>query len=267
MASLLDSFSRRHLLAGAGLASAILAHHRLRSAVARQPVEHGDCALIPAMQWYTAFQRAQFLDIPNPMLTERPAGERWIPTQDPEAGPFLVPEGWTTDNFFANEFDRSGAPVWGADPLDHPRWTATMVTSPDQNAFFMMINAAVDNVAVDSQGGANLARDLAIGPEVETEQFCLMEQVLTDAQIPMAVWVSGETFAEHLIMTNGQSIAADFAGMNGGPGSRVVANVLVCPSEESDDYMANVFMPIMWQFVPRDAGGSDPTPTPSPTPW
>lgn len=267
MASLVDSFSRRRFIASAGVASAILAGRRLSSSAARQPVEHGDCALIPAMQWYTSFQRAQFMDIPYPGLEARPANERWTATEDPEAGPFLVPEGWTTDNFFANQFDRSGAPVWGAEYMDHPRWTATMVTSPDQNAFYMMINAVVDGVQVDSQGGANLARDLAIGPEVETEAFCLVEQQLTEGQLPVAVWVSGETFEDHLLMTNGQSIVADFAGMTGGPGSRVVANVLVCPYDESEEYMSDVFLPIMWQFVPKGPGGSDPTPTPSPTPW
>lgn len=262
-----ETLSRRRLLGAAGTAAAILTYGRLRSSAARQSVEHGNCALIPAMQWYRSFQRAEFMDIPNPLLTERPAGERWIATQDPELGPFLVPEGWTTDNFFANRFGRSGEPVWGSNFLDHPRWSATMVTSPDQNAFYMHINAVVDGVQVDSQGGANLARDLAIGPEVETEQFCLMEEQLIEGQLPVAVWVSGETFADHLIMTNGQSMVADFAGMTGGPGSRVSANVLVCPYEESEGYMSEVFLPIMWQFVPKAPGGEgEKTPTPSPTP-
>lgn len=267
MASLLDMLSRRRFLVAAGIASTIVAGSRYRSSQASQATEHGDCALIPAMYWYREFQRANFIAMPYTELNEHLPQHGWTATSDPELGPFLVPPGWTTDNFFANRLDRAGSPIWGAEYLEHPRWTATMVTAPNQSAFYMIIHSIVDGVQVDSQGGARLVRELAIGPEVETEAFCLIEQLSIEGQLPMSVWVSGETFDDYLIMSNGHAIAADFLGMSAGPGSRVVGNVLVCPYDEADDYMREVFLRILWQFVPKAPGGAgEVTPTPSPTP-
>lgn len=267
MASLLESLSRRRFLAIAAAIPALVVGKRLRTSSAQNYTEHGDCSIIPALEWYRHFATANFVALPSRGLNDHLPQHNWQATEDPELGPFMVPPGWTTDTFFANQFERDGSPIWGVDFLDHPRWTATMVTSPEQEAFYMHIVGAIDDVMLDSPGGAQLSRELAIGKEVETEPLCLMEQYRVEGQIPVTDWLAGETFGDHLLMTGGVAFTTDFTGFNYQPGSRFIIDVLVCPYEQSSEYMQDVFLRILWQFVPKSPGGvGEVTPTPSPTP-
>ncbi len=225
----------------------------------------GDCAAEPAAEKLLFFATADFPKLSQVGVHEMSTPIGWEPAQGSELGPFLSPPEWSVINAWANTFASDGTPEWQQQPLPYPFWSATMVVAPDERALYMHVSGGVDNVYLSAQEATDIARVTVLGPDARLRPVCTVGQHGGGPDLGTVDWVSADRHRSNLLLTRGWGIQSDVSGPSLGPGTQFGFDAMVAPRREADRYMVDVFLRILWQFVPRGSGG-DSTPTPTPAP-
>lgn len=256
--------SRRNLVGLAGLSATGLGVSKVLASQSQPPMEgRGDWESYPAAPMLMAFATANFPQLPYSSMEELQPGPGWQLMNSVELGSFMIPPGWSGVLGWANSLRNDGVPEWQPQQLTWPFWAATAAVSPDETSSYAHINGSVDAFLAPDDG-IELARTTVLGNKVRGKEVCAALQSEMRNGIENIHWIAAHLYPDGLLLSRGWAILSEVSGASLGPGSTFGFDAMFSPADVSTPMMKDVFIPIMWQHVPKGGGGTDPTPTPTP---
>ncbi|MCC6705009.1 MAG: hypothetical protein IT334_09035 [Thermomicrobiales bacterium] len=259
-------FTRRALIAAPPLAMLGLVAQRLTFAQDDGLVSRGDCTDEPALRMLLDFQTNNLDRLPYRTLDDVLPGVDWQLVNSPDLGAFFVPGDWTPLVLWANAIDDRGVPEWQQEQPRWPFWSAVFVVSPDQTSAWISVQGAVDGPPyLDADALMSLARTTIMGSDERGRELCAVGRHDSTGLMGNVLFAFGDRYGSDLFCCRGYGIPSEAAGPSFGPGTAFGFDAMIAPRRQSEETMRDVFIRILWQFLPKPGGGES-TPTPTPTP-
>lgn len=259
-------FTRRALIAAPPLATLGLFAQRLAFAQNSGTVSRGDCLDEPALRMLLDFQTNNLDRLPYQTIDEVLPRADWQIVNSPDLGVFLVPGDWTPLILWANTIDERGVPEWQQEQPRWPFWSSVFVVSPDQSSAWISVQGAVDGPPyLDADALMDLARTTIMGSDAKGRELCAVGRYQSTGLSGDVLFGFGDRYGSDLFCCRGYGLQSEVAGPSLGPGTAFGFEAMIAPRRESEEAMRDIFIPILWQFLPKP-GGAESTPTPTPTP-
>jgi hypothetical protein len=231
-----------------------LALHRndVRGQFGQQPAVTGDCRIEPGVELLAEFN----LGMPVVEIPDLLPPLDWVRYDNPQIGlTFLYPNTWTAQTLWAEQFSPEGAPRWtGRQPL-LPELTTNRIFSPDGTASFEAAVGTLHGALLSPLQAANVA-DLGVAAaSSRLEPFCDYE----DRKPLSPAWFRASHIDGSVLVSEGFAIPNPSAML---PSTIVVYYAMTGPRETFESLVREVYLRILFQFMP--SGGDQPTPTPEP---
>jgi hypothetical protein len=250
-----DLASRRLTRRSFALAALALPFALRRDALgqlAQQPVTTGDCGTEPGVELLAKFN----LGMPVAEIPDLLPPIDWVRYYNPQIGlTFLYPSTWMAQTLWAEQFSPEGAPRWTEQRPFIPELTTNRIFSPDGAASFEAAVGTLHGVLLSPLQAANVA-DLGVaGDASRLAPFCDYED-----RNPLAPsWFRASRIDGNVLVSEGYAIPNPSAFT---PSTIVTYYAMTGPREEFETLMREVYLRILFQFMP--GGGETPTPTPEP---
>lgn len=257
------SASRRTLLGLAPVVAATIWAGRGSASNARQLELEGDCTSEPAVELLYNFFTLNVEALQYLGLTDL---DGWKLAESTQLGPFMVPGDWDVVNVWANDWEDNGIPRWQAEPMPAPAWSATMVISPGQDAFWVYVYGSVDGPHQTTFEIGDLARSVIVGSDARLREICATgQQEAVNTDLENTLFLTADRQGSEMLLTHGWALQSPFTGPSLGSGATFGITGMVAPRRDAEEIMQNVYLRIMFQLLPKGSGGAGP-PTPTSTP-
>ena len=245
--------NRRAFLTAGAVAAPMLATQFVDGQGSDPEIE-GDCEDESSVQMLVDWREGKVV---YPTLGDSTPQPDWVEFDHPTIFvPYLIPPDWTGVALWADSFTRDGEPEWQESQLYLPQLTASRIISPDGDAIFEYAVGSLQQVLLNTQDCASIAKQSIVGADPDLRQVCMIDDQY-NALSPN--WFTVDRQSSNLLITSGNAMQLphDIA-----PATVVSFTSVYGPRSDMDDLMYDVFLRILFQFL--GGGSDDPTPTSTP---
>ena len=220
--------------------------------LARQPVTTGHCRLEPGVELLAEFN----LGMPVVEIPDLLPPLDWVRYDNPQIGlTFLYPGSWMAQTLWAEQFSPAGAPRWTEQRPFIPELTTNRIFSPDGAASFEAAVGTLHGVLLSPPQAANVA-DLGVAADASRlAPLCDYE----DPNPLSPAWFRASRVDGNVLVSEGYAIPNPSALT---PSTIVVYYAMTGPRDAFAALVREVYLRILFQFMP--GLGGEPTPTPEP---
>jgi hypothetical protein len=212
----------------------------------------GDCRSEPGVALLADFN----LGLPVAPIPDLLPPLDWVWYFNPQIGlSYRYPATWTAETLWAEQFSPQGAPMWTSQQPFVPALTTARVVSPDGSASFEAAVGTLYGVLLSRLQAATVA-DLGVaGAASRLTPICDYED-----RNPLApAWFRAAYVDQSVLVSEGYALPNPSAFT---PNTVVTYYAMIGRREELETLMREIYLRILFQFIPGD--GNEPTPTPEP---
>ena len=216
------------------------------------PIVTGDCRTEPGVTLIAEFD----LGLPVMPIPDLLPPLDWARYFNPQIGlTFLYPGTWSAQTLWAEQLSPQGAPLWTTQQPFVPALTTARIVSPDGDAAFEAAVGTLYGALLSPLQAATVAELGMAGEGSRLTPICDYEN-----RNPLAPsWFRAAYADDSVLVSEGYALPSPSAFT---PNTVVTYYAMIGPRAEFEVLMREVYLRILFQFLP--GGGEEPTPTPVP---